>query len=162
MEPPEQRGELVSLGPRPGGTNRPGCLGMGCGQVSPWPGLRGKSGRWKQASLIWLELGLTHVSKPGCSHSPFPGPGRHCLLTQSAKRASSLLVEESETRPPAWPAVTALRPACSAPTGLPRGPWTFSYGKAGVGGGEEKGFPKMKGGEHLLYLYVHFLISPSW
>lgn len=65
-----------------------------------------ESGRGKRASLIWLELGWTRVSKLARSYSPFPGPGQPCLLPPSAKRTISLLMEESGRWPPAWPGVT--------------------------------------------------------
>lgn len=83
----EQGGDHVSLDPRTRGTNRPGCLGMGAdGPPLARPGMAG--GRWKQASRIWLELGLTQISKPDRGPSPFPGLGRPCLLTLSAEGAS--------------------------------------------------------------------------
>ena len=74
----------VSLDPRARGTNRPGCPGMGLPLARP--GMAG--GCWKRASRIWLELGLTHISKPDHSPSPFPGLGWPCLLTRSAEGAT--------------------------------------------------------------------------
>lgn len=79
--PSEQGGEHVSLDPRARGTNRPGCPGMSLPLARP--GMAG--GCWKRASRIWLELGLTHISKPDHSPSPFPGLGWPCLLTRSAE-----------------------------------------------------------------------------
>ena len=80
----EQGGEHVSLDPRTQGTNRPGCPGVGL--LLARPGMAG--GRWKRASRIWLELGLTHISKPDRGPSPVPGLGRPCLLTRSAEGAT--------------------------------------------------------------------------
>lgn len=132
-----------------------------------------ESGHWKQASLIWLELGLTRVSKPGCSHSPFPGPGQHCLLTQSAKRAIGLLGEESERWLPAWPGVTALCSVCQPPPHSPEDLGHFPMGRRG--GGRERAaaawLRKRKGGEHLQGIYcIHgplcpfsfFFIAVTW
>ena len=83
----EQGGDHVSRDPGTRGTSRPGCPGMGAdGPPLARPGMAG--GRWKQASRIWLELGLTQISKPDRGPSPFPGLGRPCLLTLSAEGAS--------------------------------------------------------------------------
>lgn len=108
------------------------------------PGM--ESGRWKQANLIWLELGLTCVSKPGCSRSPFPEPGPRCVLTQSAEGAVGLLMDASQ-RCPAWGDCPALSMASPQPSlqRLPVG--TFSSGGTRGGRGEAAAawFPKLNG-----------------
>ena len=152
MEPLGWRGELLSLDPRTPGNKQARLPRDGIWTSLPLARTGMESGHWKQASLIWLELGLTCVSKPGCSHSPFPEPGQHCLLTQSAKRAIGLLVEESQ-RCPAWgecPVLSTPGPHQS----LQRLSDISRWGPQGwQGEAVATWFPKLKGSKHLEATY---------
>lgn len=111
------------------GTNRPGCLGTGSRQVSPWQGSDGeRSLEAGQPHLVGIEFDMcfqTWLQPRALSWVRAVPP------VDSAKPAIGPLVKEPGRWPPTWPGVPALcQHAQRHPPRLSRASRTFSFGEA--------------------------------